>query len=118
MSSRRVFVDCDDTLILWPSEVLRAGDEPAINYQLLSALAIHRSGSPKDKMIVWSGGGADYAERWRRTIMPWADDSMSKDTHLPLPGDICIDDMPIRVAATSVYTWEEFINRGIPHFTS
>lgn len=41
-------------------------------------------------------------------IYPEAADAISKDTRIPRPGDLCVDDMPIKVACP-VLTWQQFV---------
>lgn len=118
----RLFVDCDDTLVFWlgkdgqPLE----GQNPygggserwEANDQLLEALEGWGEAVPGGSgIIVWSGGGEQYAERWARLLRHVRGvTSMSKDIRLPTADDLCIDDMPIKVSCP-VMTWEEFVVR-------
>lgn len=113
----RVFVDCDDTLILWLDEEGQPleGQNPygggsqkwKWNEPLAQALErfIVANGGAA---VVWSGGGMQYAQRWA-DLRGWDDvAALSKDTRIPQPDDLCIDDMPIQVACP-VMTWQEFV---------
>lgn len=102
----RLFVDCDDTLVLWPDEPhlnqdkkLWQGDEYELNHPLIEEIKIFFRDRPReDALIIWSGGGADYAATWARRCFPHGEYlSLSKDIVLPNEDDICIDDMAIRV---------------------
>ncbi len=106
---KRLFVDCDDTLILYGSEgeVHPYGfikDEPyRVNEPLLAFIKAFREANPCALIVVWSGGGAQYALTIAREV-GLADEVavMIKDrTTFPLvtEHDIVIDDQPIKVAA-------------------
>ncbi len=122
MSNRRLFVDCDDTLVLWfngdehTEGVLLPGPNPygggaerwKPNLLLIEALDAWREANPHHQIIIWSGGGTDYAESWRRRLYPDADGAISKDTRLPFSSDLCIDDQLLKVACPAM-TWQEFV---------
>ena len=111
----RLFVDCDDTLIIWLNEHDQPleGQNPygggsqrwKFNDELVKAVL---SVSLKWQVVVWSGGGSDYAGDWRDRIDWPLANVASKDIRLPEPDDLCIDDQPIKVACP-VLTWQEFV---------
>lgn len=96
-----LFVDCDDTLVLWdpdPDEEssLYRGDRYTINHELVSNIKCWLGEHPEYKLVVWSGGGANYACHWGdKAFGPFPHACTSKDITLPKDKDICIDDMPI-----------------------
>ena len=113
----RLFVDCDDTLVIW----LDGDDQPLegqnpygggsqtwkFNDDLIRAIEERHGGY----IVVWSGGGEDYARRWLDRLGWTEAEAISKDISLPEPGDLCIDDQPIKVACP-VMTWQEFVAEG------
>jgi hypothetical protein len=124
----RLFVDCDDTLVLWlndgkptsgplvpegPHPYGAGADRWLPNEALLVAVRAHMASSPDDHLIIWTGGGEAYARTWAGRLFPQGDyyAAISKDTRLPLPGDLCVDDMPMKVACDLV-TWQEFVARS------
>lgn len=119
----RLFVDCDDTLVLWLNDgkvtagpLLPEGPHPygagadrwLPNEVLIEAIRARQKAEPRT-LVIWTGGGTDYARTWADRLMPNEyDAALSKDTRLPLPGDLCIDDMPLKVAC-DVLTWQQFV---------
>lgn len=93
----RLFVDIDDTLVTWLGS--GGGDvhpygAGAEAWRVNEAVRAYVKTWP-GKVVVWSGGGADYAEMWARRLLPgleWV--AMSKHNPDPLPGDVFIDDSP------------------------
>ena len=53
-------------------------------------------------MIIWSGGGKDYAEMWARRLGLEADEIMAKDTRLKDKIDIAFDDSDIDLAKVNI----------------
>jgi hypothetical protein len=115
----RLYVDCDDTLVLWldgdgdvadgPNPYGTGPDRWKPNEGLIIALENWRMRHPEiDEIVLWTGGGTDYAQLWLRRVYPAADDAISKDTRIPRPDDLCVDDMPIKVACP-VVTWQQFV---------
>ncbi len=108
MSNQRLFVDCDDTLILFDSEgeIHPFGfwrDDPyRINEPLVVFIRQFRKENPEGFIVIWSGGGQEYATQVVREVnledvTAW---HMIKDKttfHLVREGDIVIDDMDIEV---------------------
>ena len=113
----RLFVDVDDTLILWDvSEVSRSGlyqmDGYKINDALRTAVIKAVNADPDLQLYIWSGGGVDYAAMWAGRVfgggLPWR--ALSKDINIPMLDDVCIDDQPIQVSGT-LLTWQQFVDR-------
>ena len=108
-----LFVDCDDTLILWDNTPLESGLYSAkyeVNTKLIEAVHKYLAHT-KDNLVVWSGGGEEYARRWARMCFPDTEwEAISKDITLPDAelDDVCVDDMDI-VPAAPVLTWQEFV---------
>lgn len=85
----RVFIDIDDTLILWDDE-----DRANPNEDLIEAINAFAHARPTDLIMVWSGGGIDYAAMWARTCIPevsWL--VVPKYVTYPEAHDLCIDDV-------------------------
>lgn len=94
---RRLFVDCDDTLILWERrsgfvEVITG--EYKINTDLIGQVLNFLKHNPDFELVVWSHGGVDYAGDWalqcfgglvKYTIEP-------KEPGIAAIGDMVIDD--------------------------
>ena len=90
----RLFIDVDDTLVLWHNPILTDDDWDA-NETLIKFVRewklFHRAG----EVIVWSLGGADYAAMWKHRLLPEADRSEAKYPIIPQVGDLFIDDDPL-----------------------
>lgn len=122
---RRLFVDCDDTLVLWLGEdgEVDGGPNPygggrekwRRNDDLIKMIEAVRFNY--DEVVVWTGGGSDYARVWRDRLLPWAHHAIAKDTRIPSAADLCIDDADIRVAAP-VVTWQEFVAQRVAPSTA
>lgn len=113
-----LFVDCDDTLILWndsarqmnQDHTLWMGDKYKPNQPLINAIRKWRGENERDVVVVWSGGGASYAKHWAELFLPNDYEvAMSKDITLPTEFDVCVDDMQIKVKGV-LFTPAEFIN--------
>jgi len=107
----RLFVDCDDTLILYDSEgeVHPYGfvrDEPyRINDTLVAFVKAFYAKYPNALITIWSGGGDQYAAQVAKEVGLGEIDALCiiKDrTTFSLVGedDIVVDDQKLRVAAT------------------
>lgn len=111
----KIYVDCDDTLIKWVWDKDENGmfltvDHAEYNTSLIDAINAYRALNRTHHLIVWSGGGADYAMRWAERCFPdnrWG--YMPKDIGFPTERDICVDDQILKVNSP-LYTPEEFIN--------
>ena len=76
----RLFIDCDDTLVLWLGEDGEGDGGPnpygggkekwEPNRALIAA--IESSREEYEEVVVWTGGGSDYARVWRDRLLPWA----------------------------------------------
>lgn len=103
-----LFVDCDYTLILW-RDTRGLTSKYDINEELVQAV----NGFVDDTgygLVVWSGGGLDYAARWARMCFPGERyTALAKDNELPLAGDICVDDKLEFKVNAKLYTPEQFI---------
>lgn len=79
--------DVDGTLIL------RVGDTDVPQVPIINTLQVLSKLTKNVRIIVWSGGGKEYAEMWGRRL--GLDDYvwkyMAKDRNEPV--DICFDDM-------------------------
>lgn len=118
----KLFVDCDDTLILWkgdpdPVSGLYPANAYDPNTKLISAIKKWWRLHDFDSIVVWSGGGEAYASRWAMKFLIWQEKGMmvkgyqfaiSKDITLPTEEDICIDDQVLKVKGT-LLTADEFI---------
>lgn len=105
----RLFVDCDETLVLWDDEhqnqdrTLWVRDKYKLNMPLIGDVNCFLDHHPEYHLVVWSGGGMDYAAGWARKAFgeqeyhkglgeyPWV--VLSKDMRIPQDQDICVDDM-------------------------
>ncbi len=124
---KRLFVDCDDTLIIyddiactWPDEpcevhghpfgVLR-GESYKINEPLAASIKSWAYDNPCALTVIWSGGGAQYARAIADIALPGVDVvTMIKDKtsfHMVRSGDIVVDDMSLDVPAR-VYRPDEW----------
>lgn len=123
----RLFLDVDDTLVLWQYETepsglftLRGGPDNApylANHALIGAVACYLAEHPDTTLHVWSGGGMAYALDWAVRLLhtdgrPWPNLSVvPKYVTLPEPGDIVIDDQQLGLAAgVTLYTWQDFLD--------
>ena len=102
----KLFVDVDDTLVKWTEP---EGDNPQhtpnVNVALVYAVRNFLETHPDFSLVVWSGGGADYAQRWGRTAFGTLPPhfAAAKGLGLVLMDDICIDDqLEIKVPAKVV----------------
>lgn len=98
----RLFVDCDDTLVLWDTPDLGLTTHYDLNLELIGDVECFILHHPEYELVVWSGGGVDYATRWAERCFPHRhaklDDCVDylvlpKDMRTPEDQDICIDDM-------------------------
>ncbi|KKM22552.1 hypothetical protein LCGC14_1624140 [marine sediment metagenome] len=103
----RLFVDCDDTLIIYDNE----DDGELHAYGYLKGFPYHLNGPlvsyikwfaeeyPEELIVIWSGGGGDYARTIAERIFPGMEvATMIKDeTTYPLvrENDIVVDDQDL-----------------------
>jgi hypothetical protein len=120
--SKRLFVDCDDTLILYsqdgeivhPYGVTR-GEPHAYNRPLVNSVRAYVRDHPCALVVVWSGGGAQYARVIADIALPGVNvAAMTKDEStfdLVRSQDIVVDDMDIKVPAR-VFRPDEWVYDG------
>ncbi len=109
---KRLFVDCDDTLILYDGEFSEDGPHPflalgregyKINEPLAASIKAYVEDNPCALVVIWSGGGAQYARAIADIALPSVDVmTMIKDKtsfHMVRVGDIVVDDMSLDVPA-------------------
>jgi len=100
----RLFVDVDDTLVLYdkvgPNPYgLYHGTPWTPNHRLVEGIKQFRLDNPTELIVVWSGGGLEYAHQWNHDL--GFDDtiiSLTKDVstlHLVRDGDIVVDDQDL-----------------------
>ncbi len=127
---KRLFVDCDDTLIIydniactWPNEPCEVHDHPfavlrgetfKINESLAASIKRYAYDNPCALVVVWSGGGAQYARAIADIALPGVDvTTMIKDKttfHMVRAGDIVVDDMAQTVnVPTKAYQPDEWV---------
>jgi hypothetical protein len=99
---RRIFVDVDDTLVLWQTNSLKPdgeylGTPYTYNRPLIAALKCHYTDHPGAMIVIWSGGGRSYAKRFAEQIFGGRHIvTLGKEpdtVSLIRDGDIVIDDM-------------------------
>lgn len=93
-----LFIDCDDTLILWNNakneDGIYRGDKYEINHGLRGDVECFLTTHPEYELVVWSGGGIHYAHRWAEMCFPHTHFKiLPKDMRVPVGKDICVDDM-------------------------
>ena len=66
---QKIFVDVDDTLILWPED---PGAELEINWKLVDTLVAGLLGKRYD-ITIWSGTGRSWAKYWGNLLFPTFD---------------------------------------------
>jgi hypothetical protein len=124
---KRLFIDCDDTLILYdcisctrtkeacevhghPYGFLK-GESYKINEPLVASIKAYVQDNPCALVVIWSGGGAQYARSIADIVLSGVGVmTLIKDKtsfHLVRPGDIVVDDMDVEVV-TKVYRPDEW----------
>ena len=109
--ARRLFIDCDDTLVRYldaPDEPhpygIRAGERWEPDAGVVRAIERWMAHNPDGTVIVWSGGGDHYAGICADLILPDVDVvPMTKggpSFWLVRPGDTVVDDMPETVSVS------------------
>ena len=103
---RRLFVDCDDTLIIYDDEDevkhpygYIKGYPYRLNEPLIRYIKWFAEEYPEELIVIWSGGGGDYARTIVERVLPDVDVvTMIKDaTTYPLvrADDIVVDDQDL-----------------------
>ncbi len=97
--ARRVFIDCDDTLILYQKLGTNAFgyymDTPyEINTALVQRIKDWAEAHPEDSIFIWSGGGEWYAKMWMNKLrLGEIATPLAKEPNLIREGDIVVDDV-------------------------
>ncbi len=109
MAEQRLFVDVDDTLVLFDSEGevhpygFWRNDAYRLNDPLAEYIFQFRRDNPDALIVVWSGGGAEYAKAVIDDLLHGFDATpMIKDRttfYLVREWDIVVDDQELRVPA-------------------
>ena len=94
----KIAFDVDDTLIIPACAVSWSQDTP--NYEVINIYRFFQSQG--HYMIIWSGGGKDYAEMWARRLGLNPNECMAKTTELKDEIDIAFDDCDIELAKVNV----------------
>jgi len=118
MQAKRLFVDVDDTLILWArDEGLVTDWEPNhALFRFIEEWGETHEVAPEHswKVAIWSTGGADYAvqrmgkARFFESVRLRDYIFDSKWNRIPEPGDIFIDDAPLPSFARATIRPREF----------
>ncbi len=98
----RLFIDVDDTLIKWNGKFDQhpfghGAESWEVNMSVINAIKVWRESHPDGQVVIWSGGGQDYAKTWRnrvidRLIPGLQTETMSKMPSLTRFSDTIIDD--------------------------
>lgn len=109
MTKPNLWVDVDDTLILYPD------DKP--NTALIEKIKAVRD--QYAEVYVWSGGGNLYAQVWAERLLKGVYDDSAGKSFISFKavqsGDTCVDDMDLMFPedmGVRVVTWQEFVNAG------
>lgn len=103
-----LFIDCDDTLVIWDDKTIQrkgpfneyTSTDWSFNQRLIDWML--EKETELGPVIIWSGGGRQYAELWLSRLERHVGRSLSftaraKDINLIRDGDIVVDDMPLIV---------------------
>ena len=110
----RLFVDVDDTLVLYDLDApnpygIYYGTPYTINEPLLEGIKQFQLDNPNELIVIWSGGGKEYARMWGEDKLGL--EGMiyllkDKDSFwLVNPGDIVIDDQPLKIRTHTPHEW-------------
>lgn len=107
-----LWCDCDGTLIHWwdASAEASVGAPYRVDYSVVNAVNRFLASVPAAELVVWSGGGQSYAASWAQKLFPHCKLAVAKDVRLPAQGDLCVDDMPLKVDAP-VLLPQDFVKR-------
>ncbi len=121
----KLFVDCDDTLVLYQDGLVSPHpfgfymDTPfEVNQRLIKGILKFREDDPWAVIIIWSGGGKEYAEMWVRRLgldhlaVGMCKDKMAYD--LIQLGDIVVDDDPGVPRTHGPHEWPPQIRWAAP----
>ncbi len=113
---RKLFIDIDDTLILYqhvgPNPYgVYMGTPWSTNEKLLEGIRTHAAENPTDLIIVWSGGGRQYAQMWTDQLgiddLVFCMDKNKYAIELIEEGDIAVDDMDTPWRTHDPFEWPE-----------
>lgn len=116
----RLFVDVDDTLVIWldsHGDPITEGPNPygansmdwKPNTRLILELERWVQGHPDAPFIVWSGGGIDYAEQWANRLLHHLHPLiLPKLPTVPHMDDIMIDDIRDMQVSCPIISPHEF----------
>lgn len=91
---RHLYVDVDDTLILWGKPYGDVGN-PVPNADVIEFVKRWHKANPHGRITIWSLGGKDYAGKWAVETGVPHDDFSDKFWVSAKPGDLFIDDDPL-----------------------
>ena len=97
----KIAFDVDDTLIV--PRIVTGLDVDTPNYDNIAIFNWFRLQGAY--MIIWSGGGKDYAEMWAKKLGLRADEYRDKSTNeesFDESIDICFDDCDVKLAKVNV----------------
>ena len=94
----KIAFDVDDTLII--PAVATGFDIDVPNYETIAIYKWFQSQG--NYMIIWSGGGKDYAEMWATKLGLQADEILAKDTCVKSKIDIAFDDSDVELGKVNV----------------
>jgi len=101
MEQRKIAFDVDDTLII--PRIVAGGDMDVPNYE---NIAIYKWFQQQGcYMIIWSGGGKDYARMWGEKLGLNADEYRDKSTNEESYDetiDVAFDDCDVKLAKVNV----------------
>lgn len=116
--SKRLFVDVDDTLVLYENDNLQNsygvfwGVAWRPNEVLIKGMRDYRRDNPNALIIMWSGGGREYAKMFAGMlhIEDIVDAYYIKDdttAHLVTKNSIVVDDMDMMGRTHRPFEWPE-----------
>lgn len=115
--SKRLFVDVDDTLVLYDLNApnpygIYQGVPYKLNDKLIEGIKKYHIDNPDELIIVWSGGGREYAEMWINNIglnnIAYPLEKSKETFHLIQDNSIVIDDMEDMFKRTyTPFNWPE-----------
>lgn len=90
-----LYVDCDDTLVLWSWGGARAPHLPAENRRVAEFIRAWAVAAPERRVTVWSLGGEEWARAVAERMLPGLPVEIAERwPKLPEPGELFIDDDP------------------------
>lgn len=96
MNQLVIAFDVDDTLLAPPEATGFDRDVP--NYPVIAVYKFFQQQG--HRMIIWSGGGVDYARMWADKLGLDPDDVIEKTANPNV--DICFDDCDVQLAKVNV----------------